>query len=186
MTMVSIWCFPQIPSEKLQRAGKVLRNAILSRAPHMIRDRKYHLKTYRWLSTIPAPCRRVLNQSRWILLFISVHCVLFVLQAVLRWHRAGGLVGAAERLCSHTVPCCWDVAGPTGGRGAKPWWPQKLCLYVIAELFSKAGFTKQESSPNLEILPLLEVKLVLWTFKGQNCKQYKFLTNFSWNFCCRV
>uniref|UniRef100_A0A671Z211 Rap guanine nucleotide exchange factor 4b n=1 Tax=Sparus aurata TaxID=8175 RepID=A0A671Z211_SPAAU len=32
---------------KLQRAGKVLRNAILSRAPHMIRDRKYHLKTYR-------------------------------------------------------------------------------------------------------------------------------------------
>uniref|UniRef100_A0A3Q3W2V7 Rap guanine nucleotide exchange factor 4 n=1 Tax=Mola mola TaxID=94237 RepID=A0A3Q3W2V7_MOLML len=44
------WCFGfilQIPSEKLQRAGKVLRNAILSRAPHMIRDRKYHLKTYR-------------------------------------------------------------------------------------------------------------------------------------------
>uniref|UniRef100_A0A8C7ZV41 Rap guanine nucleotide exchange factor 4 n=1 Tax=Oryzias sinensis TaxID=183150 RepID=A0A8C7ZV41_9TELE len=33
--------------KKLQRAGKVLRNAILSRAPHMIRDRKYHLKTYR-------------------------------------------------------------------------------------------------------------------------------------------
>uniref|UniRef100_A0A8C7ZT76 Rap guanine nucleotide exchange factor 4 n=1 Tax=Oryzias sinensis TaxID=183150 RepID=A0A8C7ZT76_9TELE len=30
-----------------KRAGKVLRNAILSRAPHMIRDRKYHLKTYR-------------------------------------------------------------------------------------------------------------------------------------------
>uniref|UniRef100_A0A8D3E7G9 Rap guanine nucleotide exchange factor 4-like n=1 Tax=Scophthalmus maximus TaxID=52904 RepID=A0A8D3E7G9_SCOMX len=37
----------KIPSEKLQRTGKVLRNAILSRAPHMIRDRKYHLKTYR-------------------------------------------------------------------------------------------------------------------------------------------
>ncbi|XP_075339771.1 rap guanine nucleotide exchange factor 4-like isoform X1 [Odontesthes bonariensis] len=37
----------KIPSEKLQRAGKVLRNVILSRAPHMIRDRKYHLKTYR-------------------------------------------------------------------------------------------------------------------------------------------
>ncbi|KAJ4937279.1 hypothetical protein JOQ06_001858 [Pogonophryne albipinna] len=34
-------------NKKLQRAGKVLRNAILSRAPHMIRDRKYHLKTYR-------------------------------------------------------------------------------------------------------------------------------------------
>uniref|UniRef100_A0A8C8MNU2 Rap guanine nucleotide exchange factor 4 n=1 Tax=Oncorhynchus tshawytscha TaxID=74940 RepID=A0A8C8MNU2_ONCTS len=33
--------------EKLQRGGKVMRNAILSRAPHMIRDRKYHLKTYR-------------------------------------------------------------------------------------------------------------------------------------------
>ncbi|XP_034742864.1 rap guanine nucleotide exchange factor 4-like isoform X2 [Etheostoma cragini] len=37
----------KIFSEKLQRAGKVLRNVILSRAPHMIRDRKYHLKTYR-------------------------------------------------------------------------------------------------------------------------------------------
>ncbi|XP_067108348.1 rap guanine nucleotide exchange factor 4 isoform X11 [Osmerus mordax] len=36
-----------VPSEKILRAGKVLRNAILSRAPHMIRDRKYHLKTYR-------------------------------------------------------------------------------------------------------------------------------------------
>uniref|UniRef100_A0A8C7TS12 Rap guanine nucleotide exchange factor 4 n=1 Tax=Oncorhynchus mykiss TaxID=8022 RepID=A0A8C7TS12_ONCMY len=34
-------------SERLQRGGKVMRNAILSRAPHMIRDRKYHLKTYR-------------------------------------------------------------------------------------------------------------------------------------------
>ncbi|XP_078119802.1 rap guanine nucleotide exchange factor 4-like isoform X3 [Sander vitreus] len=34
-------------SDSLQRAGKVLRNVILSRAPHMIRDRKYHLKTYR-------------------------------------------------------------------------------------------------------------------------------------------
>uniref|UniRef100_A0A673ZRT1 Rap guanine nucleotide exchange factor 4b n=1 Tax=Salmo trutta TaxID=8032 RepID=A0A673ZRT1_SALTR len=37
----------EVPSEKLQRGGKVMRNAILSRAPHMIRDRKYHLKTYR-------------------------------------------------------------------------------------------------------------------------------------------
>ncbi|KAL2081593.1 hypothetical protein ACEWY4_023446 [Coilia grayii] len=36
----------QVPSEKILRAGKVLRNVILSRAPHMIRDRKYHLKTY--------------------------------------------------------------------------------------------------------------------------------------------
>ncbi|XP_054826880.1 rap guanine nucleotide exchange factor 4 isoform X3 [Eublepharis macularius] len=37
----------EVPSEKILRAGKVLRNTILSRAPHMIRDRKYHLKTYR-------------------------------------------------------------------------------------------------------------------------------------------
>uniref|UniRef100_A0A3Q2UM88 Rap guanine nucleotide exchange factor 4b n=1 Tax=Fundulus heteroclitus TaxID=8078 RepID=A0A3Q2UM88_FUNHE len=44
-TLVLPWI--RVPSEKLQRAGKVLRNAILSRAPHMIRDRKYHLKTYR-------------------------------------------------------------------------------------------------------------------------------------------
>uniref|UniRef100_A0A3B5Q8J8 Rap guanine nucleotide exchange factor 4 n=1 Tax=Xiphophorus maculatus TaxID=8083 RepID=A0A3B5Q8J8_XIPMA len=36
-----------VPSEKILRAGKILRHAILSRAPHMIRDRKYHLKTYR-------------------------------------------------------------------------------------------------------------------------------------------
>ncbi|EGV95677.1 Rap guanine nucleotide exchange factor 4 [Cricetulus griseus] len=37
----------EVPSEKILRAGKILRIAILSRAPHMIRDRKYHLKTYR-------------------------------------------------------------------------------------------------------------------------------------------
>ncbi|KAI7809068.1 putative rap guanine nucleotide exchange factor 4 [Triplophysa rosa] len=37
----------QVPSEKILQAGKVLRNTILSRAPHMIRDRKYHLKSYR-------------------------------------------------------------------------------------------------------------------------------------------
>ncbi|XP_031414389.1 rap guanine nucleotide exchange factor 4 [Clupea harengus] len=37
----------KVPSEKMLRAGKVSRNAILARAPHMIRDRKYHLKTYR-------------------------------------------------------------------------------------------------------------------------------------------
>ncbi|KAM4776297.1 rap guanine nucleotide exchange factor 4 isoform 2-T2 [Cyanocitta cristata] len=37
----------KVPSEKILRAGKILRNTILSRAPHMIRDRKYHLKTYR-------------------------------------------------------------------------------------------------------------------------------------------
>uniref|UniRef100_A0A8C5MQC9 Rap guanine nucleotide exchange factor 4 n=1 Tax=Leptobrachium leishanense TaxID=445787 RepID=A0A8C5MQC9_9ANUR len=36
-----------VPSERILRAGKILRNAILSRSPHMIRDRKYHLKTYR-------------------------------------------------------------------------------------------------------------------------------------------
>uniref|UniRef100_A0A8B9RPE5 Rap guanine nucleotide exchange factor (GEF) 4 n=1 Tax=Astyanax mexicanus TaxID=7994 RepID=A0A8B9RPE5_ASTMX len=37
----------KVPSEKILRAGKVLRSAILSQAPHMIRDRKFHLKTYR-------------------------------------------------------------------------------------------------------------------------------------------
>ncbi|KAM5153160.1 rap guanine nucleotide exchange factor 4 isoform 1-T1 [Mantella aurantiaca] len=37
----------KVPSERILRAGKTLRYAILSRAPHMIRDRKYHLKTYR-------------------------------------------------------------------------------------------------------------------------------------------
>ncbi|XP_038645329.1 rap guanine nucleotide exchange factor 4 isoform X3 [Scyliorhinus canicula] len=37
----------KVPSEKVPRAGKILRNAILSQAPHMIRDRKYHLKTYK-------------------------------------------------------------------------------------------------------------------------------------------
>ncbi|XP_072435312.1 rap guanine nucleotide exchange factor 4 isoform X1 [Chiloscyllium punctatum] len=37
----------QVPSEKILRAAKVLRNVILSQAPHMIRDRKYHLKTYK-------------------------------------------------------------------------------------------------------------------------------------------
>ncbi|XP_068185714.1 rap guanine nucleotide exchange factor 4 isoform X2 [Antennarius striatus] len=40
-------CISQVPSEKILWAGKIIRNAILSRAPHMIRDRKYHLKTYR-------------------------------------------------------------------------------------------------------------------------------------------
>lgn len=40
----------KVPSEKILRAGKILRNTILSRAPHMIRDRKYHLKTYRCVS----------------------------------------------------------------------------------------------------------------------------------------
>ncbi|XP_055493946.1 rap guanine nucleotide exchange factor 4 [Leucoraja erinacea] len=37
----------KVPSQKILRAGKILRNAILSQAPHMIRDRKYHLKTYK-------------------------------------------------------------------------------------------------------------------------------------------
>ncbi|XP_065945317.1 rap guanine nucleotide exchange factor 4 isoform X2 [Magallana gigas] len=36
-----------IPSEKLKRAGRVLRTVLLTRAPHMVRDRKYHLRTYR-------------------------------------------------------------------------------------------------------------------------------------------
>nr|XP_020452070.1 rap guanine nucleotide exchange factor 4 [Monopterus albus] len=37
----------KVPSEKVMHAGRILRNAILSQAPHMIRDRKYHLKIYR-------------------------------------------------------------------------------------------------------------------------------------------
>uniref|UniRef100_A0A3B3RRE0 Rap guanine nucleotide exchange factor 4 n=1 Tax=Paramormyrops kingsleyae TaxID=1676925 RepID=A0A3B3RRE0_9TELE len=37
----------QVPSERIRRAGKVVRHCILARAPHMIRDRKFHLKTYR-------------------------------------------------------------------------------------------------------------------------------------------
>ncbi|XP_070564765.1 rap guanine nucleotide exchange factor 4-like isoform X3 [Ptychodera flava] len=35
------------PSERLARAGYVIRTVILTRSPHMIRDRKYHLRTYR-------------------------------------------------------------------------------------------------------------------------------------------
>lgn len=52
----------------------------------------------------------------------SVDCIgMCLLQTVLCRHRAGGLVGAAECLCAHTVPCCWDVAGSTRRRGAQPW-----------------------------------------------------------------
>ncbi|XP_054602899.1 rap guanine nucleotide exchange factor 4 isoform X3 [Nothobranchius furzeri] len=40
-------CSSQVFSERILHAGKILRNTILSAAPHMIRDRKYHLKTYR-------------------------------------------------------------------------------------------------------------------------------------------
>uniref|UniRef100_A0A8C9VRV0 Rap guanine nucleotide exchange factor 4 n=1 Tax=Scleropages formosus TaxID=113540 RepID=A0A8C9VRV0_SCLFO len=56
----------QIPSEKILRAGKVLRSAILSRASHMIRDRKYHLKTYRCSCCARARLRvwRVLPRAR--------------------------------------------------------------------------------------------------------------------------
>ncbi|KAK2144439.1 hypothetical protein LSH36_757g01001 [Paralvinella palmiformis] len=35
------------PSEELERAGHVIRTVILAHSPHMIRDRKYHLRTYR-------------------------------------------------------------------------------------------------------------------------------------------
>ncbi|CAL8370057.1 unnamed protein product [Arctogadus glacialis] len=37
----------KVPSENVLRAGKVLHEAILARAAHMIRDRKFHLKTFR-------------------------------------------------------------------------------------------------------------------------------------------
>lgn len=46
----------QVPSENILRAGRILRNAIVSRAPHMIRDRKYHLKTYRLALTSSVGC----------------------------------------------------------------------------------------------------------------------------------
>ncbi|XP_053373396.1 rap guanine nucleotide exchange factor 4-like isoform X2 [Mercenaria mercenaria] len=36
-----------VPSDRLARAGLVLRTVLLARAPHMIRDRKFHLRTYR-------------------------------------------------------------------------------------------------------------------------------------------
>ncbi len=36
-----------MPSERLAHAGHILRTVLLTRAPHMIRDRKYHLRTYR-------------------------------------------------------------------------------------------------------------------------------------------
>ncbi|XP_070212398.1 rap guanine nucleotide exchange factor 4-like isoform X2 [Littorina saxatilis] len=35
------------PSEKVARAGHVLRTVLMTNAPHMIRDRKFHLRTYR-------------------------------------------------------------------------------------------------------------------------------------------
>ncbi|ESO82181.1 hypothetical protein LOTGIDRAFT_135052, partial [Lottia gigantea] len=35
------------PSQRLARAGRILRTMLLCRAPHMIRDRKLHLRTYR-------------------------------------------------------------------------------------------------------------------------------------------
>ena len=37
----------QVPSEQLLRAGDVLRTVVLTRAPHMIRDRTFHQRTYR-------------------------------------------------------------------------------------------------------------------------------------------
>ncbi|XP_052240015.1 rap guanine nucleotide exchange factor 4-like isoform X2 [Dreissena polymorpha] len=37
----------QVPSDRLVHAGHVLRTVLLTRAPHMIRDRKFHLRTYR-------------------------------------------------------------------------------------------------------------------------------------------
>ncbi|XP_078571706.1 rap guanine nucleotide exchange factor 4-like isoform X4 [Branchiostoma floridae x Branchiostoma japonicum] len=35
------------PSEKLAHAGRVVRTVILAKVPQMVRDRKYHLRTYR-------------------------------------------------------------------------------------------------------------------------------------------
>lgn len=70
----SFFFFPMIakvPSEKILRAGKILRNTILSRAPHMIRDRKYHLKTYR--------CVSWLYRGLWIFMPAILWCVIYAL-----------------------------------------------------------------------------------------------------------
>ena len=75
------------------------------------------------LSTLPTVClHRIMHATAlgnvpWIW---SVCMCVCVLQTMLCGHRAGGLVGAAERLCSHSVPCCGDVAGTTRRRGAQP------------------------------------------------------------------
>lgn len=64
----------QVPSEKILRAGKILRIAILSRAPHMIRDRKYHLKTYRYVcsSSQLGPLQSVFYKSGTISLYYKL------------------------------------------------------------------------------------------------------------------
>uniref|UniRef100_A0A673FRM8 Rap guanine nucleotide exchange factor 4-like n=1 Tax=Sinocyclocheilus rhinocerous TaxID=307959 RepID=A0A673FRM8_9TELE len=66
----------KVPSEKILRAGKVLRNTILSRAPHIIRDRKYHLKTYR-------QCCMGMELVDWLMQHTS--CVHARVQAVGMW-----------------------------------------------------------------------------------------------------
>ena len=45
--LIELFIELQTPSEKLERAGHVLRTILLARSPHTIRDRKYHLRTYR-------------------------------------------------------------------------------------------------------------------------------------------
>lgn len=47
---LNLYFYVQGLSEKILSAGKILRNAILSRTPHMICDRKHHLSTYRLAS----------------------------------------------------------------------------------------------------------------------------------------
>lgn len=50
---VCVWvratCFVhvQFPSEKVAHAAHVLRTVLMTSAPYMIRDRKFHLRTYR-------------------------------------------------------------------------------------------------------------------------------------------
>lgn len=114
ISRVLLWVL-QVPSEKLQRAGKVLRNAILSRAPHMIRDRKYHLKTYRCVLQINPFGSKCFSMDRLSPVFKACDNML---QTMLRRDGAGGLVSDAECLCAHTLPCCWDVAGAARRRSA--------------------------------------------------------------------
>ncbi|XP_058468407.1 rap guanine nucleotide exchange factor 4 isoform X1 [Solea solea] len=69
-------CILQVPSEKILRAGKILRTAILCKAPHMIRDRKYHLKTFRQCCVGTELVEWLMQQSS---------CVLSRAQAVGMW-----------------------------------------------------------------------------------------------------
>jgi Rap guanine nucleotide exchange factor 4 len=56
----------QIPSGKLARASYVVRTILLTKYPNMIRDRKFHLRTYR-------RCMIGTEMVDWLLTFQNVH-----------------------------------------------------------------------------------------------------------------